>query len=141
MSSVALFPNGARITQTHFSDGLIVTGRNLEGYGGRGIFISGKDIEPEFRFVKDFVDEGELFIDVGTRRSGRHTFVACRLTSVFGLNRRNYRLYFDTTLVDWRGLVTLPHATLETTRKVTFPPGGPRDACNEFKTSNIGLKI
>lgn len=75
-SRVALTPSGARI-QTRFPDGLIVTGRNLEGYGGRGIYISREDIEPEFKFLNDFVDEGNVFIDVGAN-TGIYTLKAAK---------------------------------------------------------------
>lgn len=64
MVRVALTPRGMRI-QTRFPDGLLVTGRNIEGYGGRGIYISRENIEPEFRFLNSFVDKDNVFVDVG----------------------------------------------------------------------------
>lgn len=76
MSRVALTPPGMRI-QTHFPDGLIVSGRNQEGYGGRGIYISREDIEPEFKFLNQFVGEGDVFIDVGAN-TGIYTLKAAK---------------------------------------------------------------
>ena len=76
MARVALTPRGARI-QTRFPDGLVVTGRNIEGYGGRGIYISRDTIEPEFSFLNRLVDEGDVFVDIGAN-TGIYTLKAAK---------------------------------------------------------------
>lgn len=76
LARVAITPKWMRIV-TRFDDGLVVTGLNKKGYGGRGIFISREDIEPEFNFLNEFVDKDDLFIDVGAN-TGIYTLRAAR---------------------------------------------------------------
>lgn len=76
MARVGLTPPGARI-KTRFSDGLVITGRNIEGYGGRGIYISRENIEPEFRYLNSFVSKNEVFVDVGAN-TGIYTLKAAK---------------------------------------------------------------
>lgn len=83
MARVALTPRGARI-KTHFSDGLIVTGRNIKGYGGRGIYISRENIEPEFTFLNRFINQNDVFVDVGAN-TGIYTLKAARAIGVGGI--------------------------------------------------------
>jgi hypothetical protein len=52
---VALTPRGLRII-TRFDDGLVVTGLNKKGYGGRVVYILRDEVEPEFKFLNRFVD-------------------------------------------------------------------------------------
>lgn len=73
---VALTPRGMRI-KTQFPDGLVITGRNIQGYGGRGIYISRDTIEPEFAFLDRLVDEGSVFIDIGAN-TGIYTLKAAK---------------------------------------------------------------
>ncbi len=76
MARVALTPRGMRI-KTRFPDGLVVTGRNIEGYGGRGIYISREYIEPEFKFLDSFIHKDNVFVDVGAN-TGIYTLKAAR---------------------------------------------------------------
>lgn len=79
---IALTPRGMRI-KTCFPDGLVITGRNIEGYGGRGIYISRDTIEPEFSFLDRFVDEGNVFIDIGAN-IGIYTLKAAQVVGKSG---------------------------------------------------------
>jgi FkbM family methyltransferase len=83
MARVALTPRGMRIV-TRLEDGLIVTGRNTKGYGGRGIYILREEIEPEFNFLNSFVNAGDIFIDVGAN-TGIYTLKAAKRIGESGI--------------------------------------------------------
>lgn len=82
MTRVALTPRGMRI-QTRFPDGLMVTGRNIKGYGGRGIYISRESVEPEFGFLNRFVNKDDVFVDVGAN-TGIYTLKAAKASGPGG---------------------------------------------------------
>jgi FkbM family methyltransferase len=51
--------------KTVLSNGAIVYGKNKKGYGGRGIYIYGEDIEPELKHLDKFLEKDSVFIDIG----------------------------------------------------------------------------
>lgn len=51
--------------KTKLSNGAIVLGKNRRGYGGRGIYIFGDAIEPEFQHLDRFLPPEGVFIDIG----------------------------------------------------------------------------
>jgi FkbM family methyltransferase len=61
---ITLSPSN-RMLRTRLKNGAIVLGKNKSGYGGRGIYISGDDIEPEFKHLARFLTPDSVFIDVG----------------------------------------------------------------------------
>ncbi len=73
---IALIPNGF-ILKTKISNGVYVCGRNLPGYGGRGIYIYGDSIEPEFEHLEEFLDPKGVLIDVGAN-SGMYSIKAAK---------------------------------------------------------------
>jgi FkbM family methyltransferase len=83
LARLALTPSGMRIV-TRLEDGLIITGLNTKGYGGRGIYISRETIEPEFNFLNQFIDAGDVFIDVGAN-TGIYTLKAAKRTGENGV--------------------------------------------------------
>ncbi len=61
---VALTPRTAFL-KTRLANGAIVYGRNRAGYGGRGIYVLGESIEPEFHHLEALLDRTGVFVDVG----------------------------------------------------------------------------
>jgi len=61
---VALTPRGMRLRRV-LKDGVIVEGRNRPGWGGRGVYIWGDELEPEFKHLAMLIDPGSVVIDVG----------------------------------------------------------------------------
>lgn len=45
--------------------GVIVTGKNRPGYGGRGFFIFGERLERELDHLHDLIGKGGVFVDIG----------------------------------------------------------------------------
>ncbi len=45
--------------------GVIVTGKNRPGYGGRGFFVLGETLEPELDYLHEFIGKGGVFVDIG----------------------------------------------------------------------------
>jgi len=60
----AVLPRRTTLTKK-LADGTIVGGPNRNGYGGRGIFIFGDEIEPEFANLSAFLGRNGVLIDVG----------------------------------------------------------------------------
>jgi FkbM family methyltransferase len=58
-------------------DGVIVTGLNKAGFGGRGFFVFGEALEPELDFLHHFLRKGDVFVDVGAN-SGVFSMKAAR---------------------------------------------------------------
>jgi FkbM family methyltransferase len=54
-----------RYLSTRLENGAIVLGKNKPGYGGRGVYLSGDDIEPEFKHLTKFLTPDSVFIDIG----------------------------------------------------------------------------
>jgi FkbM family methyltransferase len=74
---LAITPRHWLVTTT-LPDGLVIRGQNISGYGGRGIYLEGDGIEPEYRsFTRLLPDEG-VFLDIGAStgifglRAARH---------------------------------------------------------------------
>jgi FkbM family methyltransferase len=61
---IALSP-AERMLRTRLENGTIVLGKNKSGYGGRGIYLQGDDIEPEFKHLTRFLTPDSVFIDIG----------------------------------------------------------------------------
>ena len=74
---VALTPR-EWLLKTKLSNGAVVYGKNRAGYGGRGIYIFGDSIEPEFQHLEKFLDSTGVFVDVGANtgiysiKAGKH---------------------------------------------------------------------
>ncbi|HEV2731853.1 MAG TPA: hypothetical protein VGV15_17620, partial [Terriglobales bacterium] len=61
---VALTPRSA-LLRTRLQNGAIVEGYNRAGYGGRGVYLFGDSLEPEFNYLQQFLRPGQVFVDVG----------------------------------------------------------------------------
>ena len=64
-------------------DGTLVSGANRAGYGGRGVFILGDSIEPEFAALNKILRRGDVLIDVGAN-SGVYTLKGARIVGSDG---------------------------------------------------------
>jgi len=64
-------------------DGTLVSGANRAGYGGRGAFIFGDDIEPELAALDKILRRGDILIDVGAN-SGVYTLKGARIVGSGG---------------------------------------------------------
>ncbi len=73
---VALTPRWMML-KTKLSNGAFICGKNLAGFGGRGIYIFRDSIEPEFEHLEKFLDTTGVFIDVGAN-SGMYTLKAAK---------------------------------------------------------------
>ena len=60
----AIAPRGLKLKSV-LNNGVIVRGENRPGYGGRGVFIYGDELEPELRFLQRFVPSEGVFLDIG----------------------------------------------------------------------------
>ena len=65
-------------------DGTSVSGANRAGYGGRGAFIFGDDIEPELAALDKILDRNDVLIDVGAN-SGVYTLKGARIVGSDGI--------------------------------------------------------
>lgn len=61
---MALTPRGW-LLKTKLLNGAIIFGKNLPGFGGRGIYIYRDSIEPELLNLEKFLNSGGVFVDVG----------------------------------------------------------------------------
>ena len=59
------------------ANGAYVLGKNMPGFGGRGVFIDGDQIEPELWALENFIDKGDVFIDIGAN-TGVYTMKAAK---------------------------------------------------------------
>ncbi len=59
------------------ANGAIVFGRNRPGFGGRGIYIFGDSIEPEFHHLEEFLAPSGVFVDIGAN-TGIYTIKAAQ---------------------------------------------------------------
>jgi len=53
------------LLRRELSNGVVVFGPNISGYGGRGIYLEGDRIEPELEHLEWILERDEVFIDVG----------------------------------------------------------------------------
>jgi FkbM family methyltransferase len=79
----ALLPRQVTLSR-RLRDGTLVAGPNRAGYGGRGAFIFGDHIEPEFAALDRFLQRGDVLIDVGAN-SGIYTLKGARIVGSEGL--------------------------------------------------------
>lgn len=79
----AILPRQVTLSR-RLRDGTLVGGVNRAGYGGRGAFIFGDDIEPEFAVLDKILRSGDVLIDVGAN-SGIYTLKGARLVGSSGV--------------------------------------------------------
>lgn len=58
--------------------GVKIQGKNKKGFGGRGVFLDGIDYEPELKFLKSFIGNGSVIIDVGAN-TGIYSMIAAKI--------------------------------------------------------------
>jgi|GEM_PF-743508 len=79
---VILTPRGW-LLKTHLPSGAIVYGKNVAGFGGRGIYLKRDAIEPEFEHLEKFLVPGGVLIDIGAN-TGIYTLKAAQFFSKNG---------------------------------------------------------
>src|SRR5665647_186186 len=79
----ALLPRQVTLSR-RLRDGTLVSGANRAGYGGRGAFVFGDDLEPEFAALDRILRSGDVLIDVGAN-SGIYTLKGARIVGREGL--------------------------------------------------------
>jgi FkbM family methyltransferase len=79
----ALLPRQVTLSR-RLRDGTLVGGANKAGHGGRGVFIFGDDIEPEFAALDKILRQGDVLVDVGAN-SGIYTLKGARIVGSEGL--------------------------------------------------------
>jgi FkbM family methyltransferase len=82
-AACAVLPRGFYLSR-RLSDGTIVGGPNRHGFGGRGAFIFGDQLEPEFNALAELIRPGQTLIDVGAN-SGIYTLRGARIVGPSGL--------------------------------------------------------
>lgn len=65
------------LLKTTLANGAVVYGKNRSGFGGRGIYMKGEAIEPEFEHLEKFLDAEGVFVDVGAN-TGIYTVKAAK---------------------------------------------------------------
>ena len=65
-------------------DGVVVTGLNKPGYGGRGFFVYGEALESELAHLHHFLRPGDVFLDVGAN-SGIFSLKAAKCVGEDGI--------------------------------------------------------
>jgi FkbM family methyltransferase len=83
MGMCALLPRRATLTRK-LADGTIVGGPNRNGYGGRGVFVFGDEIEPEFANLNAFLGRDNVLIDVGAN-TGIYSMKGARIVGDGGI--------------------------------------------------------
>jgi len=77
MVFIAISPRSIKLKST-LKSGIKITGFNRPGWGGRGVFISRDDIEPEVKLLNFFLKKGDCFIDIGAN-VGLYTLSAANI--------------------------------------------------------------
>jgi FkbM family methyltransferase len=102
-AACALLP-GSFWLKRRMRDGVIITGMNKPGFGGRGFFVFGEALEPELDFLHHFLRPGDVFVDVGAN-AGVFSMKAAKCVQDEGcvlalepLPDMLYTLYRNTTL-------------------------------------------
>lgn len=72
------------LLKTTLSNGAVIYGKNRAGFGGRGIYLKGESIEPEFEHLEKFLDREGVFVDVGAN-TGIYTIKAAKHFSEKGV--------------------------------------------------------
>lgn len=75
---------GNTMLPTRLGKNLVIRGRNLPGYGGRGIYLLGDRVEPEIAVVRRLLKPGDVFIDVGSA-IGVYSLIAAELVGSEGI--------------------------------------------------------
>src|SRR3712207_1802656 len=75
---MALAPEDLLLTSV--IEGAKIKGKNKAGFGGRGVFLKGIDYEPELKYLKYFLDEQSVFVDVGAN-TGVYSMVAAKIAT------------------------------------------------------------
>lgn len=73
---VAVTPR-SQLLKARLANGAIVYGENRQGFGGRGVYIYGDAIEPEFEHLDKFLGESGVFVDIGAN-TGKYALKAAR---------------------------------------------------------------
>jgi FkbM family methyltransferase len=79
----AILPRQVTLSR-RLRDGTLVSGPNRAGYGGRGAFIFGDEIEPELAALDKLLRRGDVLIDVGAN-SGVYTLKGARIVGSDGV--------------------------------------------------------
>jgi len=79
---VALTPRNCFL-KTKLSNGAVISGKNLQGYGGRGIYIFRDSLEPEFEHLLEFLTPSGVLVDVGAN-TGIYTIKSAKYLSESG---------------------------------------------------------
>lgn len=79
----AVLPRNVMLSR-RLCDGTLVSGPNRAGYGGRGAFIFGDDIEPEFAALATILRRNDVLIDVGAN-AGIYTLKGARIVGSKGI--------------------------------------------------------
>ena len=79
----AVLPRQVTLSR-RLSDGTLVSGANRAGYGGRGAFIFGDNIEPELAALDKILRPKDVLIDVGAN-SGVYTTKGARIVGSDGV--------------------------------------------------------
>jgi hypothetical protein len=73
---VALTPR-SRLLKAKLTNGAVVLGTNRPGFGGRGVYVYGDAVEPEFEHLDKFLDDAGVFIDIGAN-TGKYAIKAAK---------------------------------------------------------------
>ena len=73
---IALTPRN-RLLKAKLSNGAVVYGTNRPGFGGRGVYLYGDAVEPEFEHLDRFLDETGVFLDIGAN-TGKYAIKAAK---------------------------------------------------------------
>ena len=73
---VAVTPR-TRLLKARLANGTVVYGENRQGFGGRGVYIYGDAIEPEFEHLDKFLGESGVFVDIGAS-TGKYALKAAQ---------------------------------------------------------------
>jgi FkbM family methyltransferase len=71
---IALTPRN-RLLKARLSNGAVVYGTNRPGFGGRGVYLYGDAVEPEFEHLERFLGATGVFIDIGAN-TGKYAIKA-----------------------------------------------------------------
>lgn len=74
---VFLLPNFC-LLKRRLPNGVIFTGPNKPGHGGRGVFVYGNELEPELDVIPHLLGKGDTFIDIGSN-TGIYSLNAAQL--------------------------------------------------------------
>jgi FkbM family methyltransferase len=73
---VAVTPRG-RLLKARLANGAVVYGHNRPGFGGRGVYIFGDAVEPEFEHLDKFLSSSGVFVDIGAN-TGKYAIKAAQ---------------------------------------------------------------